>query len=166
MKVVQLYRPVGFRELELIAQSGYRAFPPRLPEQPIFYPVLTFEYAHWIVTNWNINESVAGYGGAITQFSVRHDFIEKYPVKIAGGVTFQELWIPSEELDVFNENIVGVIGIAAACYGEQFTGPKVNIDDSLSREPSKMFIEANEFAKTDEQYQEWLERNRANHPRQ
>lgn len=34
-----LYRPVGLEELKLIAASNFRAFPPRLPEQPIFYPV-------------------------------------------------------------------------------------------------------------------------------
>jgi ADP-ribosylglycohydrolase len=37
---VTLYRPVGPKELGLIRASGWRAFPPRLPEQPIFYPVL------------------------------------------------------------------------------------------------------------------------------
>ena len=36
-----LYRPVGQAELDLIAATGYRPFPPRLPEQPIFYPVAT-----------------------------------------------------------------------------------------------------------------------------
>ena len=40
-----LYRPVGLNELDLIAQSGYRRFPPRLPEQPIFYPVCNEGYA-------------------------------------------------------------------------------------------------------------------------
>ena len=34
-----LYRPIGPKELELIAARGYREFLPRLPEQPIFYPV-------------------------------------------------------------------------------------------------------------------------------
>jgi hypothetical protein len=34
-----LYRPVGQAELELIEASGWRAFPPRLAHQPIFYPV-------------------------------------------------------------------------------------------------------------------------------
>lgn len=119
---------------------------------------MTFEYAHWIVTNWNINESVAGYGGAITKFGVRFDYIKKYPVKMAGGITFQELWIPTEDLYVFNENIVGAIGVTAAYYGKLFTGPNVNVDDALSREPSELFIGANEFAKTEEQYQEWLEK--------
>ena len=40
-----LYRPVGPKELALIAASGHREFPPRLPGQPIFYPVLNEEYA-------------------------------------------------------------------------------------------------------------------------
>lgn len=40
-----LYRPVGPRELDLIHAGGYRAFPPRLPGQPIFYPVLNMNYA-------------------------------------------------------------------------------------------------------------------------
>lgn len=31
-----LYRPVGEKELDLIIESNYRAFPPRLSEQPIF----------------------------------------------------------------------------------------------------------------------------------
>ena len=45
-ETIIMYRPVGPKELELIAASGYRAFPPRLPEQPIFYPVLNEEYAN------------------------------------------------------------------------------------------------------------------------
>jgi len=42
---VTLWRPVGPAELALVRASGMRAFPPRLPEQPIFYPVLSEEYA-------------------------------------------------------------------------------------------------------------------------
>jgi hypothetical protein len=37
-----LWRPVGPEELALVEASGRRAWPPRLPEQPIFYPVLNF----------------------------------------------------------------------------------------------------------------------------
>ena len=48
-----LYRPVGTEELDLIRASGFSAFPPRLPEQPIFYPVLTEEYAVQIARDWN-----------------------------------------------------------------------------------------------------------------
>ena len=36
-----LFRPTGDKELALIRESGWRAFPPRLPDQPFFYPVLS-----------------------------------------------------------------------------------------------------------------------------
>ena len=48
-----LYRPVGTAELELITESGFTRFPPRLPEQPIFYPVLNERYAREIAERWN-----------------------------------------------------------------------------------------------------------------
>jgi hypothetical protein len=44
-ETIMLWRPVGPRELELIKQLQMRAFPPRRPDQPIFYPVLSEEYA-------------------------------------------------------------------------------------------------------------------------
>ena len=40
-QTITLFRPVGPKELELIRAANFRAFPPRLPDQPIFYPVLT-----------------------------------------------------------------------------------------------------------------------------
>jgi hypothetical protein len=40
LETVTLYRPVGPKELELIKSSGWKEFPPRLAEQPIFYPVI------------------------------------------------------------------------------------------------------------------------------
>jgi hypothetical protein len=41
IQTVTLWRPVGPEELALIRAADMRAFPPRLPEQPIFYPVLS-----------------------------------------------------------------------------------------------------------------------------
>lgn len=35
-EVTVLFRPVGQKELDLIRESGFAAFPPRLPEQPIW----------------------------------------------------------------------------------------------------------------------------------
>ena len=67
-ETVTLYRPVGEKELELIRASGFRAFPPRLPTQPIFYPVLNEEYATQIARDWNVKESGAGY---VTRFPQR-----------------------------------------------------------------------------------------------
>ena len=109
-QTITLYRPVGPKEMELIAASGYREFPPRLPEQPIFYPVLNEEYASDISRKWNVRDYGAGY---ITRFRVRADFAAKYPVQIVGDSTCQELWVPAEELPEFNANLVGLIEVIA-----------------------------------------------------
>jgi hypothetical protein len=103
-----LFRPVGPKELELIRASGNRAFPPRLPEQPIFYPVLNEEYAVQIARDWNAKDSGVGY---VTRFRVRKEFIAKYPVQQVGNASHKEYWIPAEELAAFNENIVGEIEV-------------------------------------------------------
>jgi len=105
-----LYRPVGPQELALIRASGFRVFPPRLPEQPIFYPVLNEEYANDISRKWNVRDHGAGY---VTRFHVRTDFLAKYPVQIVGDSTCAELWVPAEELAEFNANIVGLIEVIA-----------------------------------------------------
>ena len=103
-----LWRPIGPQELELIRQTGMRAFPPRLPEQPIFYPVLTEEYAVKIARDWNVPASGSGF---VTRFKVRRSFIDRYDVKDAGGRSHLEYWIPAEDLDAFNAAIVGTIEI-------------------------------------------------------
>jgi len=105
-----LYRPVGPKELELIAASSYTQFPPRLPDQPIFYPVLNEEYAKQIARDWNVSASGAGY---VIRFSVRKSFADRYPVRTVGTSVHQELWIPAEELTDLNSNIVGKLEIVA-----------------------------------------------------
>jgi len=115
----KLYRPVGPRELALIAASGYREFPLRLPEQPIFYPVLTEAYARRIAREWNVPASGAGF---VTQFQLRREFAEKYPVQTVGGSLHQELWIPAEELAELNRNIVGLIEVIAEFGAVDFPG--------------------------------------------
>ena len=74
---VTLYRPVGPKELDLIRASGFREFPPRLPDQPIFYPVTTLEYAEKIARDWNVLQSGAGF---VTQFAVRASHLTRYAV--------------------------------------------------------------------------------------
>src|SRR5438874_3281387 len=97
-----LYRPVGPKELELIAATGYREFPPRLPEQPIFYPVLNEEYARQIAREWNMPDSGAGY---VIRFALRREFAARYPVQKVGSFLHQELWIPAADLPEMNRNI-------------------------------------------------------------
>lgn len=120
---MKLYRPVGLKELELIAQTDFTAFPPRLPQQPIFYPVLNTTYAEQIAERWNTVDAMSGYVGFVTEFDVDDDFIQRYPVQLAGDKdVHQELWIPAEDLDDFNAHIVGKIKVIKHFIGEKFNG--------------------------------------------
>lgn len=107
METITCYRPTGEKELELVKASDYRKWPPRLPEQPIFYPVTNEEYAI-ALTQWNITDFGAGY---VTEFEVAKEFMDKYPVKCVGGKSHTEWWIPSEDLDELNSSIVGKIKV-------------------------------------------------------
>jgi len=112
-----LYRPVGQKELDLIVASGYRAFPPRLPHQPIFYPVLNEEYAVQTARDWNTRDAASGYAGYVTRFRVRASFLDRYPVRTVGGRSHREYWIPAEDLAAFNEQIVGRIEVVQEFRG-------------------------------------------------
>jgi hypothetical protein len=112
---VTLWRPVGPNELAKIRDTGMTAFPPRLPEQPIFYPVTTEAYAVRIASDWNVRASGSGY---VTRFEVRRDHLDLYEVHLAGGRAHQEYWIPATELDAFNAAIVGEIEIVAEFHRE------------------------------------------------
>ena len=107
-----LFRPVGEKELELIRQSGFTEFPPRLPEQPIFYPVLNEEYATHIARDWNAKDSESKVGD-VTRFNVRTEHLQRYQIQTVGGSMHQEYWIPAAELAEFNQNIVGTIEVIA-----------------------------------------------------
>ncbi|HEV3049857.1 MAG TPA: hypothetical protein VGX50_06100 [Longimicrobium sp.] len=113
-----LWRPVGQKELELIQASGWRAFPPRLPHQPIFYPVANEEYAVQIARDWNTKDAASGYVGYVTRFRVRSDYLARHPLQTAGARAHQEYWIPAEEMDELNAAIVGPIEVVAEFRGE------------------------------------------------
>lgn len=108
VETVTLYRPVGPKELALIEASGFRAFPPRLPEQPIFYPVMNRAYAAQIASTWNVRDSGAGF---VTRFRIRADYLAKFAVQTVGAAVHAELWVPAEELPEFNANLVGPIEV-------------------------------------------------------
>lgn len=119
MQTVTLYRPVGQKERDLIAESGYTAFPPRLPEQPIFYPVLNEGYATQIARDWNTRDPFSGRVGYVTRFAVRADFLSHYEVRTVGASEHQEYWIPAADLPAFNAAIVGPIEVVAEFRGEE-----------------------------------------------
>ncbi len=107
-EIVVLYRPTGPKELALVQQSGFKRWPPRLPEQPIFYPVTNEQYAQQIASAWNVKESGAGY---VTRFAVKKAFMARYAIQRVGSTHHTEWWIPAEELEDLNDNIVGLIEV-------------------------------------------------------
>lgn len=116
-EVTTLYRPVGTAELVLIEESGFTAFPPRLPEQPIFYPVTNEDYARQIARDWNVRHN-DDHRGFVTRFDVRRDVADRYDRKVVGGSEHEELWVPAEELDQFNAAIIGKIAVIAEYTAE------------------------------------------------
>lgn len=93
-----LYRPVGQAELELVRASGFSRFPPRLPHQQIFYPVLSEQYATQIARDWNPKDEASGFRGYVLRFKVRTAFLRHYQIHIVGSSEHQEYWIPAEDL--------------------------------------------------------------------
>lgn len=104
-----LYRPVGTAELDLIAESDYEKFPPRLPEQPIFYPVINRKYACEIAEKWNTK--TADGKGYVTEFEVNDEYVKNFTVHTVGAKHHQELWISAGELENFNCHITGTIKV-------------------------------------------------------
>lgn len=110
-KPIELFRPVGQSELDLIEASEWTAFPPRLDWQPIFYPVLNLEYARRIARDWNAQDPASGYAGYVTRFHVQRRFLARYTVQKVGGEFHLEYWIPADDLAEFNRNLVGAIEV-------------------------------------------------------
>jgi hypothetical protein len=108
-----LWRPVRQAELDLIAASGWRGFPPRLAGQPIFYPVMDEAYATKIARDWNTKDPASGFVGYVLRFEVERPYIDQFEIHRVGGRGIDELWVPAEELAEFNRHIVGMIEVTA-----------------------------------------------------
>lgn len=121
MKTTVLYRPVGPAELALIRAADWKVFPPRLPEQPIFYPVTNEAYAAQIASTWNVRDSGVGY---VTRFEVDTEFVQRYPIQKVGSGIHTELWVPAEELDAFNQHIVGNIEVVSEFHSTPAVLPR------------------------------------------
>jgi hypothetical protein len=118
--MTKLYRPVGLEELALVWDSGYREFPPRQPDQPIFYPVTSAEYATQIARDWNTKSS--SYAGYVTSFDVDDYYRAMFDRHIVGATVHEEYWIPANELADFNKAVWGQIEVDAAFFGPPFAG--------------------------------------------
>lgn len=124
-----LYRPVGLEEMILILEVDPHAFPPRKPEQPYFYPVLTEAYAHQIARDWNTKDKASGYAGFVTKFNLPVNYLQKFEEKTVGESHHKELWVPAETLVDFNSEIVGDIVMITAYYGGQYEGARHEFRD-------------------------------------
>ena len=120
------FRPTGWQELKLIADSDWRAFPPRLPDQPIFYPVLNFEYARQIAEGWNTryNNPPCGF---VTRFEIEDGYASRFETQTVGAREHQELWVPAEQLEEFNAHIIGKIALIAMYH-------KLDLSDAVKTE--------------------------------
>lgn len=117
-----LFRPVGLYELALIWDSGMREFPPRLTHQPVFYPVTNVEYARQIARDWNTHDEKSGFAGFVTAFPVHENYLSRFEAHTVGASRHEEYWIPSDELDSFNNAITDRIRVEEAFFGDGFTG--------------------------------------------
>lgn len=124
MTTITLYRPIGQIELNLIKDSDCKAFPPRLSWQPIFYPVLDYEYACSIAREWNTNDDDNGNVGYVTQFEVPLEYFEKFEIQNVGAKNHNEIWVPAEELDEFNAVMIDGIKVIKVFYGDKYVGEK------------------------------------------
>ncbi len=117
-----LFRPVGLHELALIWESEMREYPPRLPHQPVFYPVANAGYANQIARDWNTKDEGSGFAGFVTRFAVAESYLSQFEPRTVGSSAHVEYWIPAEELTTFNVKIEGLIGVQEGFFGKSFRG--------------------------------------------
>jgi hypothetical protein len=115
-----VFRPVGLEELRLIYEADLEGFPPRLPDQPIFHPVLKQPYAARIAKDWNTKTGTKA--GFVTRFDVGDAYVARFERRVVGGQEHEELWVPAEELPTFNDHMTGPIQIVEAHFGDGYQG--------------------------------------------
>ncbi len=162
-----LYRPVGLDELALIQATGLQRFPPRLPGQPIFYPVLTREYAQQIASQWNTKDSAGRptQVGFVVECDLPADYLNRFEEHQVGSALHRELWVPSEQLDYFNDNIQGRIRVVDVYYGDDYQGPHYDSivigtapDTNDRKEPPRILAEGRFIRLLSRCGWEWAER--------
>mgnify|MGYP000043869769 CR=1 FL=1 len=137
MKTITLYRPVGEKELVLIANADFKEYSPRLDWQPIFYPVLYKDYAAEIASKWNTVDDFGNYLGFVTQFKITEEEFNRHRIECVGAQQHEELWVKSEELTRFNSEIVGKIEVIDVFIGDKYKKSKFKIVNELINQLKK-----------------------------
>jgi len=108
MNCTKLYRPVNKVELDLIQATDWKKFPPRLPDQPIFYPVTNQEYTSQITRELNLPFYKNGF---VTEFELDNKYLSKFKIEKVGLDHHTELWVPADQLEEFNGEIINSIQV-------------------------------------------------------
>lgn len=135
-----LFRPVGLHELALIWDTGMREFPPRLPHQPIFYPVANIDYARQIARNWNTADEKSGYAGFVTSFDLDESYLSNFKPHTVGSSEHVEYWIPAQDLLSFNRAISGPIRLEDGFFGPRFRGHIPDAFGLKGRDATAQFV--------------------------
>ncbi|OLD20926.1 MAG: hypothetical protein AUI91_05700 [Acidobacteria bacterium 13_1_40CM_3_56_11] len=115
-----LWRPVGFHEMAKVFEAGMKGFPPRLPEQSIFYPVLVQEYADQTAATWNTKEEP--FVGYVIEMEILDEYGARFTPQTVGSAIHRELWVPSEELAEFNNQLTKPVSVRRAYFGPKYRG--------------------------------------------
>jgi hypothetical protein len=70
-----------------------------------------------IARDWNTKDEASGYIGYVMRFAVDEAFLAKYETRTVGSSRHQEYWIPAEDLDAFNDHLLGSIEVIATFRG-------------------------------------------------
>jgi hypothetical protein len=71
------------------------------------------EYAIQIARDWNVPASGSGF---VTKFSLSAACLNRYEIQNVGGAIHNELWVPAEDLEDFNDHIIGKIEVTQSFY--------------------------------------------------
>ena len=140
---MMLYRPCGLEEMLLVWQSGLKRWPPRLPEQPIFYPVTNQGYAEQISRDWNTKSGTRM--GYVTRFEVEDAYASRFERQVVGAREHEELWVPAEDLDVFNDHIIGTIEVVGLFVHSEAVGhvPSEGVFAGMGAREQLVWLESN-----------------------
>lgn len=156
-----LYRPVGLHELALIWDLEFHGFPPRLPHQPIFYPVTTIDYARQIARDWNVTDEASGFAGYVTRFDISDEYLGRFEPHVVGSAMHSEYWIPAVQLSEFNAAIIDTVTVVEAFFGSNFVGcvpEKYGLQGRSALDQFATLARTWDYSRMDFSYELWANR--------
>jgi len=58
--------------------------------------------------------------GFVTAFEIPEDYLSRFEIQTVGLKHHQELWVPAEQLDEFNHEIINGIRVEKSFIGQKF----------------------------------------------